>query len=238
MSLQCTFGTNQSQLTPTGDVVGRAINTTPSDGTSTIVISTASAALAENVASWLRTASALYAFDSAASVASKQVPCAVVSTALPHLKVALFGGTGQALVGSATNVAAKSSANALLAVAPGQWVVTHAPAVNVVAIASQASGGAGVRNVAQSVSGTVVADSTAPTAVILTLNLRDGATGAGTILATWTIGIEATAGRTTPFNYGPFNLPGTAATAMTLEFTAAGGAHTFESLTLAGTTCV
>ena len=61
-------------------------------------------------------------------------------------------------------------------------------------------------------------------------------TGAGTVLATWLIGITAVAGATTAFSFGPFNIPGSAATAMTLEFTAAGGAHTFESVTLSGTT--
>jgi hypothetical protein len=152
--------------------------------------------------------------------------------------VAPGDGTNPFLSGSAANLAAQSSVNAQLVTEPGQWAATHGPAVNVKATCNQAAGGAGVRNVCQAVSINLAGDSTAPAATVLTVNLRDGATGAGTILMTWTIAIPATAGAFSTINLSGLNIPGTAATAMTLEFTAAGGAHTFESVSMSGTTCV
>lgn len=143
-------------------------------------------------------------------------------------------GTNAFLSASAANVGAKTGINAMLTTFPGEWAVTNAPVANMQASASQAAGGAGVRHVCTSVSATVAAGGTAPTAATVTLNLRDGATGAGTVLQSWTLGIEATAGRTTTFSLSGLNIPGTAATAMTLEFAAAGGANTFESVSMTG----
>jgi hypothetical protein len=62
---------------------------------------------------------------------------------------------------------------------------------------------------------------TAPALTALTVNLRDGATGAGTII--WThevIVANATGQNVPPFSTCGLMLPGTTNTAMTLEFSA------------------
>lgn len=111
-----------------------------------------------------------------------------------------------------------------------QWSVTNTPAANTQATASRAAGAAGVLNVATTVtacfSGTV---SAAPVQV----NLRDGASGAGTILRSWLLGIEAV-NAAHCVNLSGMAMAGTAATAMTLEFAAAGGASTNQTVTLTG----
>lgn len=146
----------------------------------------------------------------------------------------LSDGTNSQLSGSAANLAAQTAVNAMLTTDPGQWTATHAPAVNTQATASKVAGGAGVRHVCTGISINLAAGGTAPTATQLTVNLRDGATGVGTILATWTIAIPATAGAFATVNLTGLKIPGTANTAMTLEFTAAGGANVYESVTLFG----
>ena len=143
-------------------------------------------------------------------------------------------GTNEIKSGSAANLAAQSSANAVLASSPGEWSVTHAPAVNTVATATKAAGAAGVRHICTGVSARIVAGTTAPAAIQGTLNLRDGASGAGSILASWTVVLAAAIGARDEVNLTGLHVVGTAATAMTLEFVAAGGANTFESVALFG----
>ena len=121
------------------------------------------------------------------------------------------------------------------------WVVSSAPAVNTVATTTQAAspapaGGQGTRHVCTSITAIFAAGTAAPTAAVGTVNLRDGASGAGTILASFSIGVEATAGRTTLLELTGLEIIGSPNTAMTLEFTAAGGLNTFESVTLTGHT--
>ena len=124
------------------------------------------------------------------------------------------------------------SAGAQLAVVG--WSVTHAPAAANQATASRAAAGATLRHICTAISITVVGNTAAPAAQVLTFNLRDGATGAGTILASWTVGVEAVAGKTVPINLSGLAIPGSLNTAMTLEGSAAPGANTLESVTLAG----
>lgn len=114
------------------------------------------------------------------------------------------------------------------------WVASSSPAAATQASASRAAGAAGVRHVCTAISITVNGDTAAPAAQVLTFNLRDGASGAGPVLATWKVGVEAVAGKTVTINLSGLNIPGSAATAMTLEGSAAPGASTFESCTLAG----
>lgn len=115
------------------------------------------------------------------------------------------------------------------------WAVTHAPAANTQAVASKAAGGAGVRHVCTGVSITLANGAAAPTAALVTVHLRDGATGAGSILATWTLAIAAVAGDVVhvPLTF-PSGIPGTADTAMTLETSAAPGANVSASCNLFG----
>jgi hypothetical protein len=104
------------------------------------------------------------------------------------------------------------------------------------ATATRAAGTATQRHVCTGVSIVVSGGPVAPAAQTLTFNLRDGATGAGAVLASWTIGVEAVAGKSVPINLSGLEIAGSYATAMTLEGSAAPGANTLESVVLAGFT--
>jgi hypothetical protein len=147
-------------------------------------------------------------------------------------------GTNDILSGAAANIAAQSSINAQLSVLPGQWAKTHAPAVNTQATNSQAAGTTGVRHVCNWISCTLANDGTGSAQAGLLFNLRDGATGAGTILASFTLSVPATAGACQVLTLSGLNIPGTAATAMTLECASAPGAHTAASIAFGGFDCV
>ena len=144
-------------------------------------------------------------------------------------------GTSTVILGSAANLSAAASGNGASVFVPaGQWSVTHAPAANTQATASKAAGGAGVRHVCTAISATLVAGATAPTATTATLNLRDGATGAVTVLMSWTLGLEATAGKTVTLSLSGLSIFGTANTAMTLEYSGASGANSLQSVNIVG----
>ncbi len=152
----------------------------------------------------------------------------------PHYpNVAPSDGTNAFKSASATNLATTSENNAQLCVGPGQWTQTHAPAVNTAATKSQAAGATGVRNVCQWLVCTLANDATGSVQTGLAFNLRDGATGAGTILATFTLSLPATAGDCRTLALSGLNIPGTAATAMTLEC-AATATHTAASVSFGG----
>lgn len=113
----------------------------------------------------------------------------------------------------------------------------HAPSANTKATITKSSAGAGVRNVCTGFTISLSAGSTAPAAVQLTVALIDGGTGGTTYL--WgptTVSLPATAGATAAFICGQCWKPGTANTAMTLEFSAAGGANTVETVEFDSTT--
>lgn len=110
----------------------------------------------------------------------------------------------------------------------------HVPSANTVATASIAAGGAGVRNVCTGLTAVIAATATAPTAVNVIVNLIDGATGGTTFLWRMTLSLPATAGETRGVTRSGLWLPGTTNTALTLEFSAAGGANTIESVSLEG----
>jgi hypothetical protein len=149
-----------------------------------------------------------------------------------------IGESAEVLQGSGTaaNLAAQVSTKSALVVQPGQWAVTHAPAANTQATISKAAGAAGVRHVCTGFTVTLAGGAAAPVAALVTFNLRDGATGAGTILSTLTLGLEAVAGKSVVVHVGPINAVGTAATAMTVESSAAPGANASASVTLYGYT--
>src|SRR5437016_10335799 len=102
---------------------------------------------------------------------------------------------------------------------PNTWAVQHAPAISVQATITKAAGATGIRHVVTAVSFTMSA-STAPAATALQVNLRDGASGAGTILQSWSFQIPATVIQPTVFGLSGLWIPGSQATAMTLEFSA------------------
>ena len=116
------------------------------------------------------------------------------------------------------------------------WSAHHVPAANTQATITKASAGAGVKNVCTWLTVKLVAGATAPTAVNVSVSLIDGATGGTTYLWRATISLPATGGADNGIALSGLWLPGTAATGMTLEFSAAGGANTVESVSMGGTT--
>src|SRR5262249_1708584 len=89
---------------------------------------------------------------------------------------------------SAANLAASISSGAALGEKGPRWRVVSAPAVSVRASASKAAGAAGVRHLTDCVFFALSA-TTAPTATMLSAQLRDGATGAGTVI--WQMNVVA-----------------------------------------------
>jgi len=120
------------------------------------------------------------------------------------------------------------------------WCITHAPAVNTQATISRpavpTSQPADNRHVCTSISAVLASDPALAAVARVQVNLRDGAAGAGTILGSWTLSIPATPGACTILSLDSLEIIGSPNTAMTLEFAAAAGALTFESVTMTGHT--
>jgi hypothetical protein len=135
---------------------------------------------------------------------------------------------------SAANLgAAVAGLGALLAAGPGEWAISHLPAANVVATITRAAV-AGQRHVCRSITGSIAAGAIAPAAFNTQLLLRDGASGVGAILWGDTLSMSAVAGGQDTSQLSGLNIVGTAGNAMTLEFLAAAGANTLESVALTG----
>lgn len=115
------------------------------------------------------------------------------------------------------------------------WTANHAPAAATQATITRAAAGAGLKNVCTSVTVTL-ASAAAPTVGVVTVNLRDGATGAGTILWTGVFSLPAVAGQSAPFSTGAIWIEGTANTVMTLETAAAPAANVQAAVSMSGTT--
>jgi hypothetical protein len=138
-------------------------------------------------------------------------------------------GSQNASSGSAVNLASANEGNkAVIVIDPGELAVFHQPVAATQSTISVAAGGAGVRHVAR---GAVVCISAVAAQPDIIFNLRDGATGAGTVKFTWRI--QATAG-TSKCEYLPpgSSIYGTANTAMTLESAVAPAATNFASVSL------
>ena len=139
-------------------------------------------------------------------------------------------GTGQ-IVDTVTTVAGKER-QCTQRPNGGQFAVFHNPAAATQATISQGAGAAGVRNVATLISYSITTVGTAQT--VISVALRDGATGAGTVLwqKQFILPVNSTINESVPLP----DIQGTAATAMTFEFSAAGVAASLESVCLAGYT--
>jgi hypothetical protein len=120
---------------------------------------------------------------------------------------------------ASTTLTARNSIGVQLAEKGSRWAVNSAPAAGTVASASIALE-AGVKHVLDTVcfsSGSAVA----PVLTSLQVNIRDGATGAGTVLMSFEVEIPAATGQDTPpICISGLNLVGTAGTAMTVEWSA------------------
>lgn len=103
----------------------------------------------------------------------------------------------------------------------GTWRVSSVPVVSTAASASQSAGAAGIKNVCIGL--TIMLSAVAAQNAAIFFTLRDGATGAGTILMQWPLGTLLGAGGTYDRTLTGLYVPGTAATAMTLETTIQNG---------------
>lgn len=119
---------------------------------------------------------------------------------------------------------------------PSAWTVNHAPAADTKATISRAAAGAGHCNVATGLTVMYVAGAAAPTAKTLSVAIIDGDTGGTTYL--WgpvALSIPAVAGAVNGIALSSLWIKGTPNTKMTIEFSAAGGPNTVESVSLSGT---
>lgn len=133
---------------------------------------------------------------------------------------------------ASSTLTARNSIGAAISERGSRWSVNSTPAVSTQASASIAAE-ASVRHVADSVCFSAGA-TTAPALTNLQINIRDGATGAGTILASFQVVIPATAVQhITPYCISGLNLVGTTNTAMTAEWSAL-LTNEFEQVTITG----
>ena len=116
------------------------------------------------------------------------------------------------------------------------WSKHVVASANSVASGVQAAAGPSTRNVCTWLTVKLVGGASAPAAVNTSVSLIDGDTGGTTYLWRSTISLPATAGADNGIALSGLWLPGTANTKMTLEFLAAGGANSIESISFGGTT--
>lgn len=118
------------------------------------------------------------------------------------------------------------------------WTATNSNSGATTPTISKAAGAAGVQHVVDRCIISFATGATVSTALLV--NLRDGATGAGTVVATWTVSsglVTALSGvNSQTIDTGPssLNFVGTAATAATLEFAAAMPANSAGAVTMFG----
>lgn len=133
---------------------------------------------------------------------------------------------------TAATLTARNSVGVNLFEKGSHFSVVSTPAVSVQATASIALE-ASVRHVVDCV-GFSAGATTAPVLTQLTVNVRDGATGAGTVLWSQTVIIAAAAGQSVPpVTFCGLNLVGTTGTAMTAEYSAL-LTNLFENVSISG----
>ncbi len=123
------------------------------------------------------------------------------------------------------------------------WRVGHAPTADTQATATQAAVAATVpasgltRNVCTGITVAIAGGTSAPAAKQVTVAVIDGASGDAVYLwGPMPIAIPGLAGALNGFVCIPMFEIGTPYTAMTIEFSAAGGANTVEAVWMTGTT--
>lgn len=131
---------------------------------------------------------------------------------------------------SAANASASTQNGAQEQAPVGNWGITHTPAAATQATSSKA-GIASTRHVCTSISFACMVDGTKQTAI--QVNLRDGASGAGTILWSMTL-LKQIGDAPTVLALSGLSIAGSINTAMTLEFSAAGVAASLQSVSLTG----
>lgn len=146
------------------------------------------------------------------------------------VQVGTAGVINASAIASAANQALATKTGVLAVAKIGNWSVQHDPAAATQATITRAAGAAGVIHVCTSISASFSAGATAGAAT--KVYLRDGLTGAGAIL--WSGSLAAPIGDTRVLVMPGLSIVGSAATAMTLEFAAAGALTTFQNVSLTG----
>ena len=146
----------------------------------------------------------------------------------------LFDGATfrRAVSGSVTTLTAVTSqVNPPLSVAPlSTWSITHTPGAATQATATKAAS-TGVRHVATNITACLAVGGTAQTPIVA--NLRDGASGAGTVVRSWAFSAPVN-GTSVCVTQSDLSIIGTAGVAMTIEFTGAGVAASQETVSMSG----
>ena len=157
---------------------------------------------------------------------------AMVSTGMTAVGNMWFNGTGwdRSDGVSATNNTAATSLGVLQTVPLSTWSITNTPAVATQATVSKSAGASTIRHVATSVTWCVAAAATPQPPLLI--HLRDGATGAGTIIKTWAV--SAIASTAICGGISGLNMSGTGNTAMTIETAAAPAADVQATVGMSG----
>lgn len=135
------------------------------------------------------------------------------------------------LGGSGTNLSSVTSVGVPVSAPFATWSCVSAPAAGAQATCSRAAGGGTVRHVVTAWQACYV---DTVTAVARHANLRDGATGAGTVLASSLLA-NSVANDSRCINNPPgYTKIGTANTAMTIEFDAAGAVTSEQTVFMSG----
>lgn len=142
------------------------------------------------------------------------------ATGFPGVTLLLNNGTTldrQYGVSGAINVAA-TSRGAVVSTPLSTWTTINTTSASATAASAvKASGGGTVRHVA---TGMTACNFDTATDTVRLVHLRDGASGAGTILKTWMLSVTVANGANC-LNITGLNISGSAATAMTIEFASA-----------------
>lgn len=133
------------------------------------------------------------------------------------------GAWDRSRAASASVLVTKSGLGVGLVTGPGNFTVATSASMSQIAVAS-ISAFAGIRHICTGFAFSVASGSAAPTipSTPVRVVVRDGGTGAGTILHDLSVSMTAVAGQMVgPFSFTGLNLVGSISTAMTVEFTAA-----------------
>lgn len=133
---------------------------------------------------------------------------------------------------SVSNLSAAQQNKALMIAHPVDWSIFHTPGPNIKATITRAAGAAGVRHICTSISAALVTATAAAASGVVQVSLIDGVSG-GAAIWSKSLAISA-ASQNIDVELPGLNIIGSAATAMTLEFSAAGGGQTVESVALTG----
>lgn len=128
---------------------------------------------------------------------------------------------------SGTSVATGSGEGVEVCTEPGHKSATHEPAAATQATCSIAAA-ANTKYVCKEISASIACGATAQTPI--SVRLRDGATGAGTVL--WSMMLSAPANTCATIYLTGLSIPGSNNTAMTLEFSGAGVAASQQTVNL------